>query len=160
MFAEVQEKYNDKYFADLWSCIQRKDQLCDTPRDESRDDGTLSASHSHPIPKMTFQVGDITEGLRYPDESFDLIICKKTLDVILCGVGSTTDAKSMLADCFRLLNKEHGVMLIFSSAKPEDRAFFFEQDQWSGVENIRLSSNEEGFDHKKSHERLGSWEKV
>ncbi|KAL3761850.1 hypothetical protein ACHAWU_009015 [Discostella pseudostelligera] len=150
----MQEKYNDDYFEELSSCIQRKGLLSDTPKLESRDDGSsLSATRTQPMPKMTFQVGDITEGLGYPDESFDLIICKKTLDVILCSVGSTTNAKSMMAECFRLLNKEHGVLMILSSAKPEDRAYYFEQDPWSGVENIKLPSIDDGFDQRKSHER-------
>lgn len=155
MYALVQEKYNDDFFEELSSCIQRKGLLSDTPKLESRDDGSsLSATRTQPMPKMTFQVGDIAEGLGYPDGSFDLIICKKTLDVILCSVGSTTNAKSMMAECFRLLNKEHGVLMILSSAKPEDRAYYFEQDPWSGVENIKLPSIDDGFDQRKSHERF------
>ncbi len=148
----VEEKYNDEYFAELSIRQERKELHCDTPKLESRDDGSsLSTTRPHPIPKMTFYVGDVTEGLDFPNESFDLIICKKTLDVILCGVGSVTNAKSMMTECFRLLNKEHGVMMILSSAKPEDRAYYFEQDPWSGVENIKLPSME--IEQRKSHER-------
>lgn len=148
----MQEKYNDDYFVELSKSAQRTKLLCDTPKLESRDDG--SSISATPIPKMTFHVGDITEGLGYPDESFDLIICKKTLDVILCGVGSNINAKSMMKECFRLLNKEHGVMMILSSAKPEDRAYYFEQDPWSGVENIKLPSADVGSEQRKFHDRF------
>lgn len=150
----MQEKYNDKFFANLCSCTQRNKLHHDSPKLDSRDDGNSSfiASRLQSIPKMTFHVGDITKGLDYPDESFDLIICKKTLDVILCGVGSVANAKSMMTECFRLLNKEHGIMMIISSAKPDDRAYYFEQDPWSGIENIKLSSI--SFEQRNSHERF------
>ncbi len=155
MNVTVQEKYNGKYFEELSIRQQRKKLHCDTPKLESRDDGsTISTACQDPIPKMTFHVGDVTEGLGFPNESFDLIICKKTLDVILCSVGSVTNAKSMMNECFRLLNKEHGVMMILSSAKPEDRAYYFEQDPWSGIENIKLPTMDQSFEQKTSHERF------
>lgn len=149
----MEEKYNDEYFAELSIRQERKELHCD-PKLESRDDGSSLSTTRPPIPKMTFHVGDVTEGLGFPNESFDLIICKKTLDVILCGVGSVTNAKSMMTECFRLLNKEHGVMMILSSAKPEDRAYYFEQDPWSGVENIKLPSMDQGIEQRRSHERF------
>jgi hypothetical protein len=155
MTAAVQEKYNDEYFAELSIRQQQKELHCDTPKLESRDDGSsLSTTRQDPIPQMTFLVGDVTEGLGFPNESFDLIICKKTFDVILCGAGSVTNAKSMMTECFRLLNKEHGVMMILSSAKPEDRAYYFEQDPWSGIENIKLPTMDQSFEQRKSHERF------
>jgi hypothetical protein len=137
----VKQKYDDKFFIDLRGNIAK---------DESRDDSTRHKSD----PKMIFEVGDITDGIHHPDESFDLIICKKTLDFILCGAGSAANAKSMMSECYRLLNKDHGVMMILSTAKPEDRAFFYEQDPWAGVENIKLPTNGTCIDQKKGHQRL------
>lgn len=147
-WCSVREKYDANFFADLRSRIEKKELLCNALGLESRDDSNHHASTRLLTPKMTFEVGDIAEGMNHPDESFDLIICKKTLDFILCGAGSAANAKSMMTECYRLLNKDHGVMMILSTAKPEDRAYFYEQNPWSGVENIKLP-----IDQKKGHER-------
>lgn len=150
----MKERYGANYFVELQSCIEKEVMLRNSLGLESRDDNNLNAESFSSAPKMAFECGDISEGINYQDETFDLIICKKTLDVILCGAGSVANARSMMSECFRLLNKDHGVMMIISSAKPEDRAFYFEQDAWSGVENIKLPSKEDvQFDQRKGHER-------
>jgi hypothetical protein len=149
----VNDKYDANFFNHLQSSIEKKELLHDALRLESRDDSNQIASSSNRIPKLIFEVGDITEGIHHPDESFDLIICKKTLDFVLCGAGSVANAKAMMTECYRLLNKDHGVMIILSTAKPENRAFFFEQDPWSGVENIKLTMSPTEHDQKKGHER-------
>ena len=159
----VKEKYNHDFFVELNACLQREDLLRYTlglaPKllhdnerpTESRDEANVfSADDGEDFPTMTFEHGDIVQGLDYPDESFDLIICKKTLDIVLCGAASISDARRMMSECYRLLNKNHGVMIILSSAKPEDRAVFFEQDPWSGVMNIKLPSKDK---ERKGHEK-------
>ena len=166
----VKEKYNHDFFSDLHSCIKREELLRYTlglrPRllhdnelpKESRDEinnvgiNDVGGGDGDEFPNMTFEIGDITKGLNHPDESFDLIICKKTMDIVLCGAASVSDCRKMMAECYRLLNKEHGVLLVLSSAKPEDRAVFFENDPWSGVMNIKLPSKDEERE-RKGHEK-------
>ena len=154
--AEVQEKYDESFMADLQSCIEREQLLKHSLGPESCDDSNQDAA-KEPVrtcPKMTFEHGDITEGIRCPNESFDLVTCKKTLDIVLCGAGSVANMRSMMTECFRLLNKDHGAMMMFSSAKPEDRAVYFECDNWAGVENVKLPSKEDGqFEQRKGHEK-------
>jgi EEF1A lysine methyltransferase 4 len=154
---KLKEKYTPNFFVDLKESLDRgmrlKNQLGLV---DTRDDHASESNNVAPMPKMTFEVVDATLYIPHPDERFDLIICKKTLDMILCSEGSIASAKQMMAECFRLLKKDHGVMIILSSAKPEDRAFFFEQNAWSGVENIRLPSKEDGgqyWDQRRGHER-------
>lgn len=151
---KVQEKYDDKFHRDLQSCIKREDFLRHTLGLEARDDCDESIVRDTHAPKMTFENADITKGIDHQDESFDLIICKKTLDVILCGAGSVIDARAAITECFRLLNKDHGVMIILSSARPEDRAVYFENDPWSGVINIKLPGKVDDItSQKKGNER-------
>lgn len=149
---EMREKYDESFFKELRRCIETEDLLRDSLRLEPRDD--VSPLHGNTCaPKMTFEVADITEGLpSHPDGSFDLIICKKTLDMILCGAGSVAGARKMMTECFRLLNENSGVLMIFSNGKPEDRAIYFEKDGWTGVENIKLPSphqQKETLSHEK-----------
>lgn len=144
----MQERYGDEFFLSLESCIEHDVVLRHTLGLESRDDHPQS---ERPEPSMTFEHGDITKGINHPDESFDLIICKKTLDMILCSAGSVAAARAMMSECFRLLNNEHGVMMIVSSGKPEDRATFFERDPWTGILNVKLPTHND--DAIKSHHR-------
>ena len=155
---QMRQKYDSHFFADLQSKLESENSLRNSLGIESRDDNNNLNSRNVHTPKMTFVCADISEeGMyNYPDGYFDLILCKKTLDVVLMSEGAMTNAKLMMNECYRLLNKEHGVMLILSSAKPEDRAYYFEQNAWTGVENIRLPCMEDNTNtthQKKGHER-------
>lgn len=147
----MQTKYGDDFYNNLKSCIEYDTMLRHTLGLECRDDDESPQSIRGPKPTMKFECADITKGINYPAESFDLIICKKTLDVILCSAGSVAAARAMLKECFRLLNKNHGVMIILSSSKPENRAVLFENDPWTGVLNVKLPMHHD--DMKKSHHR-------
>lgn len=67
----------------------------------------------------------------FTPESFDLIICKGTLDSILSGAGSVFDVEKMMVECYKYL-VGNGSMVVISHANAEARIKFFE----SGSTNV------------------------
>jgi hypothetical protein len=51
--------------------------------------------------RMTFHCHDVTKKLEFASESFDLIVCKGTLDAILCNQNASEKVQMMLSECFR-----------------------------------------------------------
>ena len=144
----MQARYGAEFYDSLQCCIQHDAMLRCTLGLESRDDDGHDFAEK---PSMIFECADITKRIDHPDESFDLIICKKTLDVILCSAGSVAAARAMISECFRLLNPRHGVMMVFSSGKPDDRAVFWENNPWTGVLNVKLPVHQDS--QRKGHQK-------
>ena len=99
---------------------------------------------------MEFVCGDITKGLPFDDKSFDLIICKGTFDAILCSNGSVANAKTLVAECSRVLANGHGVLFLVSYGNPDSRVVFLEHENdlafyWKEVSIHNLArSGQEG----------------
>lgn len=148
-FHAVQARYGDEFYDNLQCCVQQDFMLRRTLGLESRDD---DGHHDFAEkPDIKFEVADVTKRIDHPDESFDLVICKKTLDVILCSAGSVAAARAMITECFRLLNPHHGVMMVLSSGKPDDRAVFWENNPWTGVLNVKLPVHQNN--QRKGHQK-------
>lgn len=90
--------------------------------------------------EITFIEADVTQTLPFPDESFDLIICKGTMDAILCSPGSGINLRAFMQECSRVLNRQHGVMMTVSYGSPENRLLHMEDENiWPGsVEVITI----------------------
>ncbi|CAN0004861.1 unnamed protein product, partial [Ascophyllum nodosum] len=58
--------------------------------------------------------------LEYPDESFNSVIDKGTLDSVLCGEGSTANVAKMCMEISRVL-KPNGVYFVCSYGVPDNR---------------------------------------
>ena len=89
-------------------------------------------------PKMKFVCADVTRGLPFKDNSFDLIICKGTFDSILCNTGSVSYASDLVAECARVLATGHGCLFLVSYGNPDNRIVFLEHENdisyhWQGI---------------------------
>lgn len=58
--------------------------------------------------------------LDYPDESFNAVVDKGTLDSVLCGEGSTANVAKMCMEISRVL-QPNGVYFICSYGVPDNR---------------------------------------
>lgn len=90
------------------------------------DDHFYSQFGGHCPNRMTFLCADVTDPLPFPDQSFDLIICKGTLDAILCSSGSVAKAKNTIRECVRLLAYGHGALFLVSYGNPDSRVLYLE----------------------------------
>lgn len=83
--------------------------------------------------RMVFKLADVTRSIPFPDSAFDLIVCKGTLDAILCGAGAAANARTFMEECSRVLDESHGVMLIVSHGSPDNRNVYLEDEKvWPG----------------------------
>ena len=67
--------------------------------------------------------------LDFPDDTFDVVMDKGTMDSILCGEGSTTNVGKMLAEVTRVL-KPNGVFFMVSYSSPDNRLSYLENDDY------------------------------
>lgn len=77
-------------------------------------------------PNSNYDVADVKK-LPYPDNSFGVIVCKGTMDSILCGSGSLNDIRSTMLECSRVLNN-YGALVIITYGPPVDRMVYIEDE--------------------------------
>lgn len=85
-----------------------------------------------------FECADITRSIPYPDETFDLIVCKGTLDAVLCSSFAAANVRNMMEQCSRVL-KDDGAMVIVSYGTTENRMMYMEDVWEGGVEVYKVS---------------------
>ena len=126
---QMREKYDDAFHKAL---LEKK--MKGSASNGNDNDSSNAANDS--FVKMTYNCHDITKALPYADRSFDLIICKATLDAILCSTGSGHSARAFMEESCRILNKEHGVLVTITYGTKESRLVYFEKntrdptDEW------------------------------
>jgi len=77
---------------------------------------------------LTWKHMDAT-ALDIPDENFDAVIIKGTMDAILCGEGSTTNVAKMCAEISRIM-KPNSVFIVVSYGIPENRLSYLENTEY------------------------------
>ena len=80
-------------------------------------------------PALTFQQMNVCS-LEFPDESFDAVIVKGTMDAILCGEGSTANVAKMCMEVSRVL-KQSGILFVVSYGVPDNRMQYLENEDYS-----------------------------
>lgn len=71
--------------------------------------------------------------LDFPDETFDVVIAKATVDAVLCGEGSTANVAKLCSEVSRVL-KPTGIFFIVSYGVPDNRLNYLEKEDvysWS-----------------------------
>ena len=124
---QMREKYDDAFHKTL---LEKK------TKGSANTDSSSSTAASDSFIKMTYDCHDVTKTLPYADGSFDLIICKATLDAILCSAGSGHSARAFMEESCRILHKDHGVLVTVTYGTKESRLVYFEKntrdptDEW------------------------------
>ena len=77
---------------------------------------------------MTWQQMNVCS-LEFPDESFDAVFDKGTLDSVLCGEGSTANVAKMCQEITRVM-KPSGILFIVSYGVPDNRLSYLENDDY------------------------------
>jgi len=90
--------------------------------------------------KLKFGVADITNKIPFDDSTFDLIICKATMDAVLTSSSPVANVRKMMEECYRVLDTSNhgGMMVVISSATPENRMVYFEKIWKGGVEVLQI----------------------
>jgi ubiquinone/menaquinone biosynthesis C-methylase UbiE len=117
---------------------------------------------------MTFVCANVNEGLPFADGSFDLIVCKASLDAIL---QQQNNARHMMAECHRLLKDNATTtvsttststllltptMICITHGNPESRLVHFEnpRDEW--WDNVGIFALANNNNNKHGHAHQGS----
>ncbi|KAL7524264.1 hypothetical protein ACHAXR_000495, partial [Thalassiosira sp. AJA248-18] len=145
---QMKEKYTDEWYEQLYTRLRRERKI------EEEDEAVMTSlakpgkkgsnirskhvsTRSHPkkkgqsstMEKMVFECQDLTKKLSFSDESFDLILCKGTMDAVLCSANTAEKIATAINECHRVLDRE-GVMVIISYGDPENRLNCFDNNQW------------------------------
>lgn len=84
--------------------------------------------------------------MSYPDESFDLVLDKSTIDALLCGgTGAHTTVAKMIKECQRVL-KTGGIYVTISFGNPFTREMHWKrQNLGFDLQTIKLDKQFEHF---------------
>ena len=78
-------------------------------------------------PKLEWESGDITK-MKFPNNSFEYVFDKATLDTLICGDNSNKVVSSLLKEVSRVM-KPGGIFVLISYGTPATRKRFFEGAQ-------------------------------
>ena len=91
----------------------------------------MQAKYKEKYASMSFQKMNAME-LKFPDQAFNAVLDKGTLDSILCGEGSTSNVAKMLGEVSRVLTDD-GVYLCISYGTTKNRLSYLETDELKDI---------------------------
>ena len=83
-------------------------------------------------PKMSFKVMDVLDMKEIQTGTFNTVIDKGTLDSVLCGDNSVSNAQKMIAEVFRVL-APGGHYICITFGDPEHRKKYLETQKWGNL---------------------------
>jgi len=87
---------------------------------------------------MVYKVLDVTNMGEFANASFDVVIDKGTLDALLCGDESTSNADKMLLEISRVL-RPGGVFILITYGEPPTRLNYLERAKYGWkVESLSI----------------------
>jgi SAM-dependent methyltransferase len=142
---QMKKKYNDEYYEEL-----AKKRVTNS-----------STKGETTINKMEFICADLTDENEmeklFVDSSFDLILCKATLDAVLNTPTPMINARKLIRQCKRMLADQHGILFVVTNGNPDNRLEYFEYDNnlhyhWQNV-SIHSLNNPGGSKHNNQNHR-------
>ena len=88
---------------------------------------SMSLRNSSTRPELIWEVANVTASMRYPNNYFDIVIDKSTMDAILCGDSSFMMMAKMMKEVQRVLKEESGAYLGVSYGTPEHRLLHYKR---------------------------------
>ncbi|XP_030532431.1 EEF1A lysine methyltransferase 4 isoform X2 [Rhodamnia argentea] len=82
------------------------------------------------IPQLKYMQMDVRDMSLFPDESFDSVIDKGTLDSLMCGTDAPISAARMLGEVSRLL-KAGGIYMLITYGDPSARMLHLNQSVYN-----------------------------
>ena len=91
-------------------------------------------------PEMTWEVGDAMD-LHWPDNTFDLVLDKGTLDAILHSDSAFVNVATLTKE-FQRVTKVGGIVMVISYGLPNSRACHLQRDHlnWNLITSEEIAS--------------------
>ena len=89
----------------------------------------MEEKHKAKFPKMAFKVMNALDMKEFLTGTFNIVIDKGTLDSVLCGDNSESNAQKMISEVFRIL-APGGYYFCISYGDAEHRKKHFETQAW------------------------------
>lgn len=145
---QMTAKYNDAFYESI----------------ASKKGATKSITNSE-VNRMKFVCADITDEATitklFPDASFDLIVCKATLDAVLNTSAPRINALRLIRQCHRMLATQHGILFVVTNGNADNRLEYLEHNNdlhyyWQSVGIHSMNNHRNARSHHPQNQQRSS----